>query len=61
MPRVSMGVFIHDKPCGKWSQLTRVYLTDYIKGEMGSDNYVVMIAIDVQKAFDCVNHNIFCK
>jgi hypothetical protein len=38
-----------------------VYLTDYIKYEIVSGNYVGLVALDVQKAFDCVNHVILCK
>ena len=33
-------------------------LTDYIKGEMGKGNMVGMVLIDLQKAFDTVDHSI---
>ena len=33
-------------------------LTDYIKGEMSKGNMVGMVLIDLQKAFDVVNHDI---
>ena len=33
-------------------------LTDYIKGEMGRGNLVGLVLMDLQKAFDTVNHGI---
>ncbi len=38
-----------------------VYLTDLIKSETAKGNYVGLLALDVQKAFDCVNHDILCN
>ncbi len=34
---------------------------DYIKSELGTGHYVHMVVFDVQKAFECVNHDILCK
>lgn len=36
-------------------------LTDYIKGEMGKGNLVGMVLIDLQKAFDTVDHEILIE
>ena len=33
-------------------------LSDYVKGEIGRGNLVGMVLIDLQKAFDTVNHRI---
>ena len=33
-------------------------LTDFIKGEIGKGNMVGMVLIDLQKAFDTVDHNV---
>ena len=38
-----------------------IYLTDYIKTEISKGNYVGMLLLDVQKAFDSVNHEILCS
>jgi hypothetical protein len=35
-----------------------MYLTDYIKMEMGKGNYTGMVMLDLQKAFDTVDHKI---
>ena len=35
-----------------------VALTDYIKGEMGKGNLVGLVLIDLQKAFDTVDHGV---
>ena len=36
-------------------------LTDFIKGELGKGNLVGMVLIDLQKAFDTVDHAILCE
>jgi hypothetical protein len=33
-------------------------LTDYIRGELSKGNLVGMVLIDLQKAFDCVDHGL---
>ena len=38
-----------------------IYLGDKIRCNMGSGLYTGMVLIDLQKAFDTVNHNILCK
>jgi len=35
-----------------------IHLTDHIKSEMDKGNYTGMVTLDLQKAFDTVNHNI---
>jgi hypothetical protein len=38
-----------------------IYLTNYIKCQVSSGKYVGMVALDVQKSFDCVHHDILCR
>ena len=38
-----------------------VYLTDYIRSKLSEGKYVGMCLLDVQKAFDSVNHSILCQ
>ena len=38
-----------------------IHLTDYIRSEISNGNYVGMLLLDVQKAFDSVSHTILCK
>lgn len=35
-----------------------IYLTDYIRSQLDKGNYVGMLLLDVQKAFDSVNHEV---
>ena len=44
---------------GKFSMETcLVELTDYIRDKVSKGNFVGMVLIDLQKAFDCVDHGI---
>jgi hypothetical protein len=38
-----------------------IYLTDFVKHQISQGNYVGMMLLDVQKAFDSVNHGILCE
>ena len=38
-----------------------IYLNDYIKQQMDNGLYTGMALLDVQKAFDCVDHHILCQ
>lgn len=37
-----------------------IFLTDFIRTQLADGNYVGMLLLDVQKAFDSVNHKILC-
>ncbi len=38
-----------------------IYLSDFVKFQLSQGNYVGMLLLDVQKAFDSVNHSILCQ
>ena len=38
-----------------------IYLTDFIKQEQDKGNYIGMVLLDLQKAFDTVNHEIMLQ
>ena len=38
-----------------------IHLTDHIRTEIFKGNYTGMVLLDLQKAFDTVNHNILCQ
>ena len=38
-----------------------IHLTDFIRNEVSQGNFVGMLLLDVQKAFDSVNHQILCR
>ena len=41
--------------------LSHLYLQDYIRSHTASGEYTGMVLLDIQKAFDCVDHEILCK
>ena len=38
-----------------------IYLTDYIRSQMAAGKYTGMVLLDLQKAFDTVDHEILCS
>ncbi len=38
-----------------------IYLSDYIRSQTAKGNYTGMVLIDMQKAFDTVDHSILCR
>ena len=38
-----------------------IYLTDFIRSQVSEGKFVGMLLLDVQKAFDSVNHQILCR
>ena len=38
-----------------------IHLTDYIQNQVSKGNYTGLILLDLQKAFDTVNHDILCR
>ena len=38
-----------------------IYLTDYIRSQMAAGKYTGMVLLDLQKAFDTVDHGILCN
>ena len=38
-----------------------IHLTDYIRNQMSAGNYTGLVLLDLQKAFDTVDHVILCK
>jgi hypothetical protein len=43
------------------TQTCLIYLQDFIKSQTASGKYTGMILLDIQKAFDCVNHEILIQ
>ena len=38
-----------------------IHLTDYIKNQTSNGNYTGLVLLDLQKAFDTVDHDILCR